>query len=154
MSCIFGNNRDIFFPKLNQNLNLISLSDIAIKYLEFKGYEAYLCKNEEEARFLAKKLPNTGKWPCLFTISDTTGEKEFEEFYTKREVLDMEKFCNIGIIENKGEFDQDLLDHFNNKIDFLKSENTWNKKQIIDLFIATIPNFNYRDIGKYLDSKM
>ena len=154
MSCIIGENRDIFFPKLNQNLNLISLSDIAKKYLQMKGYEPYLCKDEEEARYLAKKLPDEGKWPCLFTVSDTTGEKTYEEFYTENEILDMEKFNNIGIIENKGEFDQDLLHQFSIRIDALKCKKIWNKQQIIDLFMATIPNFNYRDIGKYLDSKM
>ena len=61
-----------------------------------KGYEPYLCKDEEEARYLVKKLPDEGKWPCLFTVSDTTGEKAYEEFYTENEVLDMEKFNNIG----------------------------------------------------------
>ncbi|HIP13949.1 MAG TPA: NAD-dependent epimerase/dehydratase family protein, partial [Sulfurimonas autotrophica] len=45
MSCIFGENRDIFFPKLSQDLDLISFADIAIKYLQEKGYEPYLCKD-------------------------------------------------------------------------------------------------------------
>lgn len=80
MSCIFGENRDIFFPKLNENLHLISFADIAVKYLNSLGYEPYLCKDEDEARELAKTLPEEGKYPCLFTSSDTTGEKDFEEF--------------------------------------------------------------------------
>mgnify|MGYP002700199160 CR=1 FL=1 len=47
MSCIFGKNRDIFFPKLSKKLDLISFSDIAVKYLKDLGYEPYLCENEE-----------------------------------------------------------------------------------------------------------
>ena len=31
-------------------------------------------------------LPEQGMWPCLFTESDTTGEKDFEEFFTDKEV--------------------------------------------------------------------
>ena len=34
MSCIFGENRDIFFPKLSESLHLITFSEIAIKYLK------------------------------------------------------------------------------------------------------------------------
>jgi len=50
MSCIFGQNRDIFFPKLSEDLHLISFADIAVKYLEDFGYEPYICKSEDEAR--------------------------------------------------------------------------------------------------------
>ena len=87
MSCIFGENRDIFFPKLSEDLHLISFADIAVKYLKAKGYEPYLCKDEDEARELAETLPKEGKWPCLFTSSDTTGEKDFEEFFTENETV-------------------------------------------------------------------
>jgi FlaA1/EpsC-like NDP-sugar epimerase len=79
MSCIFGENRDIFFPKLSEALHLISFAEIAVKYLKQIGYEPYLCSTEDEARILAETLPGKGKWPCLFTDSDTTGEKDFEE---------------------------------------------------------------------------
>ena len=44
MSCIFGENRDIFFPKLSENLHLISFADIAVRYLKDLGYEPHLCR--------------------------------------------------------------------------------------------------------------
>ncbi len=66
MSCIFGNNGDIFFPKITDSFNLISFYDVAIKYLAHLGYEAYECDSEDEARELIKTLPQDGKWPCLF----------------------------------------------------------------------------------------
>jgi FlaA1/EpsC-like NDP-sugar epimerase len=50
MSCIFGENRDIFFPKLSEQLHLITFAEIAEKYLKQKGLEPYLCQTEEEAR--------------------------------------------------------------------------------------------------------
>ena len=154
MSCIFGNNRDIFFPKLSESLHLISFADIAVKYLKNLGYEPCLCKSEDEARELIKTLPNQGKWPCLFTGSDTTGEKDFEEFFTINETLDMERFKNVGVIKNEAIFDPTLVSEFEQAILELKSLRAWTKSQIVELFLKMIPEFAHLETGKYLDSKM
>ncbi len=154
MSCIFGENRDIFFPKLSEELNLITFSDIAIKYLEQLGYEPYLCESEDEARALAKTLPKEGKYPCLFTKSDTTGEKDFEEFFTENETLDMDKFINLGIIKNELDFDEEKLNSFENRIKELKNSMSWTKKDILEEFLKLLPNFGHKETGKYLDEKM
>jgi len=154
MSCIFGENRDIFFPKLSESLHLISFADIAIKYLNDKGFEPYLCETEDEARELIKILPEQGKWPCLFTKSDTTGEKDFEEFYTDKEALDMDRFENLGVIKNEPEYNENQLNNFKDTISQLKSGMSWDKKSIVDEFFKMIPKFGYYDNGKYLDGKM
>ena len=154
MSCIFGGNRDIFFPKLSEALHLISFADIAVKYLEQRGYEPHLCESEDEARELAKTLPSQGKWPCLFTSSDTTGEKDFEEFFTDKETLDMERFANLGIIKNDPLYQQELLNLFESTIGQMKSDREWSKEQIVELFFTMIPDFGHKETGKYLDSKM
>ena len=154
MSCIFGENRDIFFPKLSEDLHLISFADIAIKYLEDKGYGPYLCDSEDEARALAKTLPQEGKWPCFFTSSDTTGEKDFEEFFTDNETLDMETFHNLGIIKNDILFDDALLTSFEATIKDFKSSLSWKKEDIVKQFFKMIPDFGHKETGKYLDGKM
>lgn len=154
MSCIFGENRDIFFPKLDDALHLISFADIAVKYLKEMGYEPYLCKDENEARAMAKVLPDEGKYPCLFTSSDTTGEKDFEEFYTDKEILDMNEFRNLGIIKNEPLYDDNLLNNFTNNINMLKKSLVYSKENIVKEFFKLLPDFNYEDKGKYLDGKM
>ena len=154
MSCIFGDNRDIFFPKLSEELHLISFADIAVKYLEQKGLEPVLCHDEDEARELAKTLPEQGKWPCLFTNSDTTGEKDFEEFYTDQEVLDMDRFNNLGIIKNEAAYDEALLDEFEERISLMKKNLAWSKDDLVQMFFRMIPGFGHKETGKYLDSKM
>lgn len=154
MSCVFGENRDIFFPKLSENLHLITFAEIAVKYLAEIGYEPYLCKDEEEARELVHTLPQEGKWPCLFTSSDTTGEKDFEEFFTDKETLDMDRFENLGVIKNELNMEEDKLNLFETKINELKVARKWNKEQIVDLFFTMIPDFGHKETGKYLDSKM
>lgn len=154
MSCVFGDNRDIFFPKLNENLDLISFADIAVKYLAEIGYEPYLCESEEEARNSAEELIRQKKWPCLFTGSDTTGEKDFEEFFTEKEILDMNRFDNLGIIKNDLDFDNAKLESFTRSISGMKENLAWNKDEIVSLFYDMIPNFGHKETGKYLDSKM
>lgn len=154
MSCIFGENRDIFFPKLSEALHLITFADIAVKYLEQRGYEPYLCESEEEARELAKNLPAQGKWPCLFTSSDTTGEKDFEEFFTDKETLDMARFQNLGVIKNEPVYQKELLALFEQEIATYKKEKAWTKEHIVELFHKMIPDFGHKETGKYLDSKM
>ncbi|PST87767.1 UDP-N-acetylglucosamine 4,6-dehydratase [Photobacterium iliopiscarium] len=154
MSCVFGENRDIFFPKLSEALHLITFADIAVKYLKSRGFEPYLCENEDEARELAHSLPEKGLWPCLFTPSDTTGEKDFEEFFTDNECLDMEKFDNLGIIKNDALFDEKLLTRFEQIISQYKQDQVWTKDDIVKLFFEMLPNFGHKEVGKYLDSKM
>ena len=154
MSCIFGENRDIFFPKLSETLHLISFADIALKYLKQLGYEPHLCDSEDEARVLAKTIPDEGKWPCFFTDSNTTGEKDFEEFFTDNEILDMQRFVNLGVIKNEAVFDAELIELFESEIALMKSSEQWNKEQIVDLFYKMIPDFGHKETGKYLDSKM
>jgi FlaA1/EpsC-like NDP-sugar epimerase len=154
MSCIFGENRDIFFPKLSEALHLITFADIAIKYLENLGFKPYWCESEDEARALTATLPNQGQWPCLFTASDTTGEKDFEEFFTENERLDMQRFHNLGVIKNEPIYDESKLQHFTETMDRMKAARKWNKDQIVELFFEMIPNFGHKETGKYLDGKM
>ena len=154
MSCIFGENRDIFFPKLNENLHLITFSKIAQNYVYAKGLEPFLCDTEDEAREKINELDLTKQWPCLFTKSDTTGEKEFEEFFTKNETLDMNQFKNLGIIKNNAKNYDAPIDYFSNTIQQMLKEKQWTKQQIVDLFNYMIPDFKHIETGKYLDSKM
>lgn len=154
MSTIFGENRDVFFPKLSENLHLITFAEIAVKYLKDIGFEPYLCNSEEEARELTKTLPDQKKWPCYFTASDTTGEKDFEEFFTEEEVLDLNRFENLGIIKNELNYNEDLLNEFSTTILDCRNKGVWEKQLIVDLFNKLIPNFDHKEIGKYLDAKM
>ncbi len=153
MSCIFGENRDIFFPKLSADLNLITFSEIAERYLADKGLTPLICETEDEARERAQQ-DNKKQWPCLFTKSDTTGEKDFEEFFTDAETIDMQRFHNLGVIKNELDFDQEKIEVFTNKINLFLRNKKWDRKAIIDLFNDMLPDFGHKETGKYLDSKM
>jgi len=154
LSGLLGNNREIFFPKLSPELNLISFDQIAIKYLHQLDYEPVIFKTEEEARRTVKDLSKKGKWPCYFSKSDTTGEKDFEEFYTDNEILDLNRFVNIGVIKSVLELDKENLNYFLKEIENIKMQNRWDKEKIVILFNKMIPNFMHLETNKYLDDKM
>jgi len=154
LSGLFGENRDIFFPKLNKNLHLISFSEIAARFLKERGYKPFQCESEDEARDRAEELVAKKWWPCYFFKSDTTGEKDFEEFFTDKEELDMNRFDSVGIIRNKPDFDEAKLDEFMNGIDVLRAKATWNKDEIVNLYFGLLPEFAHKETGKYLDQRM
>jgi FlaA1/EpsC-like NDP-sugar epimerase len=154
MSGLLGGNRDIFFPKLNEHLDLITFSNIAERYLRDLGYEPHHCKSEEEARVCASSLIAEKQWPCYFFESDTTGEKDFEEFFTDKENLDMDQFIGVGIIKNKPIYDSAKLDLFLSRVEALKESGSWDKQAIVDLFFDLLPAFTHKETGKYLDQRM
>ncbi|RJQ78890.1 MAG: NAD-dependent epimerase/dehydratase family protein [Desulfobacteraceae bacterium] len=154
MSCLLGKNRDIFFPKLSEKLHLITFSEIAVKFLEGIGFEAFPCATEDEARARVEELASRKKWPCYFFTSDTTGEKDFEEFYTGQEKLDMQRFTSIGVIKNDPIFNEGLLNEFKAGISSLQSKGSWTKEDLVGLFNMMLPEFHHKETGKYLDQKM
>jgi hypothetical protein len=89
-----------------------------------------------------------------FFSSDTTGEKDFEEFYTDNETLDMDRFQNLGVIKNQPLFDQARLEHFETRIRSLRSAGSWSRGALIDLFNQMIPEFNHKETGKFQDGRM
>jgi len=156
LSGLLGENRDIFFPKLSEKLHLITFSEIAKSYLKERGYKPYECQSEKEARDRAEELIAKKCWPCYFFTSDTTGEKDFEEFFTDKEDLDMNRFETVGIIKNQPIFDETKLDEFMVGIDFLRKKGTWTKEDIIRLYFGILPEFSHthKETGKYLDQRM
>lgn len=154
MSCLLGDNKDIFFPKLREELHLITFAEIAVKYLRELGYEAYECSSEDEARELVKTLPARGKWPCYFTKSDTTGEKDFEEFFMEGEILDLARFENLGIVKSSLPYEEEKLDWFLDEIHGLLERKQWSKANLVSIFHELLPAFDHKETGKYLDAKM
>ncbi len=154
MSCLLGDNRDIFFPKLTDALRLTHFSDIAVRFLAQLGYEPHECASEDEARARAAELIAKRRWPCYFFRSDTTGEKDFEEFFTDRETVDTNRFTSIAAIKNEPVFDPERLDHFTARISDLRKHGTWTKAEIVELFNGMIPEFKHLETGKYLDGRM
>ena len=154
LSALLGDSRDIFFPKLSAELNLITFSDIAGRFLETRGYRPKVYQSEEEARQAVATCREKGQWPCYFFKSDTTGEKDFEEFFTETEKIDLDQFESIGIVKNGARADDAHLDAFIENINRLRHQGVWAKQEVVDLFMDLLPEFHHLETGKYLDGRM
>jgi FlaA1/EpsC-like NDP-sugar epimerase len=154
MSALLGANREIFFPKLSEELNMITFSEIAVRFLQQHGYEAVVCATEDEAREKVMELKAKKQWPCYFSASDTTGEKEYEEFYIEEEEVDLKRFKSLGIVKNTAMAPKTTLEHFLTEIQRMKKAGSWTRNQLINLFQELLPGFTHYEKGKFLDEKM
>ena len=154
MSCLFGENRDIFFPKLIEELHETNFADIARRFLAIKGFEPYECNSEEEAREKSSELIQKGKWPCYFFKSDTTGEKNLEEFYTQDEDIDISLFEDIGVVKTKLLYDDTKLKNFENSFRNWQVSEKRNKNDLVSIFQDCLPEFSHSEKGKFLDQRM
>jgi FlaA1/EpsC-like NDP-sugar epimerase len=153
-SALLGKNRDIFYPKLSANLHQTTFSEIAKRYLKQRGFKPIVCSSESEARDQIIELEKNKEWPCYFFDSDTTGEKDFEEFTTIDEVVDVDKFLDLGIIKQSPSVDWGKTQNFVKSLSELRSRGDWTTSDIIQLMTTVVQNFNHKDAGKFLDEKM
>lgn len=157
MSTVFGEHKDIFFPKeKDEELKLTDFPSIARKFLASMGYEAYEVDSEEEARSRVGELAADKKWPCYFFNSDTSGEKPFEEFYSEEDIVNWDRFNDIGIVKWKGQVDNifERAQSFLNKYHELRHKNTWHRDEVIEMIKTACPTLSYVDTGKFLSGRM
>lgn len=154
LSTLLGENLDIFFPKLTETLNEATFKDMAIDFLESKGFEAFECASEEEARKRCAELIAQKKWPCYFFESDTSGEKSFEEFYTSNEEVVLNKFEGVGIVKLSRNIDLERLNAFETSLSDWRESGSWDRDTLIEILKKAVPEFQHVEKGKNLDQRM
>jgi len=155
MASIMGEPGDIFFPKLDEERDMIPFDRIAINLLKYIGLEADYCKTEEEARRKALLLNDkSNPYPIYFFGSDTSGEKSYEEFYTENENPDMDTFIKLGVIKNSKSRSINEIDDIIHKLHKLFESKKLTKAAVVGILKAYLPNFEHIETGKGLDSKM
>ena len=154
LSCILGENRDIFFPKL-ENAQMMTFDGIGTELLKVHGYEVLKCTSDEEAIEKAEELKNGGRlYPVHYSVSNTSGEKTFEEFVTDTEITDMNRFLSLGVITGKQVPDKGRIETLFKELnaEFEKQDAT--KEEVIRIMKEYLPKFEHIEKGKSLDSKM
>ena len=155
IACVMGETGDIFFPKLDENKDMIPFDQIAINLLNHIGLEPDYCNSEKEAKEKALLLnKNSEKYPIFLFESDTSGEKSFEEFYTVNETLDLGSFDELGVIKNSSLNGTNKIDKVFSDIKDLFLVEDFNKNDLVNLLKKHLPNFNHIETGKHLDQKM
>lgn len=159
LACILGENREIFFPKLKE-AQMKTFDKIAEDLLYEYGYKAFYCSTEKEAIDKSIELQHKNivngkmKYPVFFSVSDTSGEKGYEEFYTRDEDIDMSRFCELGVIINKKRKAANEVDGFLENLKQAFKKDIITKKEIVELITDYLPEFKHIETGKSLDSKM
>ena len=154
MANILGNNREIFFPKLGKE-KMMTFSTIADAFVKSLGYTPYRCGSEEEAKLFASEMTSgTKEYPVYYFQSDTTGEKDFEEFYTKGEQVNMNRFDSLGVIENYKCKQTNELEIYFNSLTNLLDKTDITKADIVNSLKSFVPNFEHEEKGRNLDQKM
>ncbi len=154
LACILGKSGEIFFPKLDEN-QMVTFSSICDKFIESLGYEKKEFDNDEAAKKYAAEMPyDTKVWPVVYSKSDTTGEKSFEEFYVPGEKLNMYRFKSLGVIEDVKKRPLKEVNAFFNELEVLFAQPDFTKAKIVDALESFLPSFHHEEKGKNLDQKM
>ena len=153
LSCILGENRAIFFPKLEE-AQMMTFDAIGTALLKEYGYEVLQCASDAEAIEKAEDLKKGSKfYPVHYSGSDTSGEKPFEEFVTETETADMDRFASLGVITGKQIPDKGRVEKLFAELNAaFETETT--KEEVVRILKDYLPNFEHIETGKSLDSKM
>ena len=100
-------------------------------------------------------MPDDSKvWPVVYSKSDTTGEKSFEEFYVSGEKVNMKRFQSLGVIEDVKKRSLFEVDAFFKQLESIFAKPIFTKDEIVKALEAFLPSFKHEEKGKNLDQKM
>lgn len=154
LSCILGENREIFFPKLEE-AQMMTFDAIGTELLKSYGYEVLQCSSDAEAIEKAEELKKGSKfYPVHYTVSDTSGEKTYEEFVTDTETADMVRFSSLGVITGKMIPDKDKIEELFKALNEAFEQQETTKEEVVAIMKGYLPNFEHMETGRSLDSKM
>lgn len=154
LACILGNTGEIYFPKLKLE-QMMTFSDMATSLLNNLGYQPYFCNSDEEAIQEAKKLtPESNKYPVHYSKSDTTGEKPYEEFFTSTESVNLDIYESLGVVSVNNFKTKTDIDNLFYQFEKLFQSKDVTKAEIVTLMKNFLQNFDHKEEGKTLDSKM
>lgn len=154
LACMLGENREIFFPKLEQE-QMMTFDKIATNLLHEQGFEVLECVSDKEAIEKAEELQHGSKWyPVHYSKSNTSGEKSYEEFYTETENVDLKRLQTLGIVIEKQVPDKEKVQILFEKLFRAFETSITTKEDIVAILKEYLPNFEHIETGKSLDSKM
>lgn len=155
LGCFLGGNREIFYPKLDADADMLSFADIARTVLRHRGYEPMESASEEEALRAAANMPaDPTRWPCYFSGSDTAGEKPFEEFVDPRESTDETRYERCGVVTSPIDHGVEPVRQATNQIRTASARGHWTKSELADAVRTAVPELDHVESDRNLDQKM
>lgn len=154
LACILGENGEIFFPKLGEE-KMRTFSSICTDFLKELGFTPHECRDDEEAKQMASSMkPGDREYPVVYFRSDTTGEKDFEEFWVEGESRDMERFSSLGVILPGERRPKAEVENFLVRLQEVFDRPDFTKAEVVECLREFLPNFEHEEKGRNLDQKM
>ena len=94
------------------------------------------------------------EYPVYFSKSNTSGEKEYEEFYIESESIDENRYKSLGVIINKENVSTKKVEELFKLFEDAFSNENVTKDDIIKIIKSYLPEFMHIEKGKSLDEKM
>ena len=132
----------VFFKDITHQL--ISELDKTIK----------ICSSEDEAKKLLSITKESSEYPVYYFDTDTSGEKHYEEFYSEKDSINLSRFQNLGVINNRSNKSIATINKIVEELRFKFQEENYEKDDIIELLNKYLPDFSHSETGKSLDQKM
>ena len=161
LACILGNGGEVFFPNLGEG-QMLTFSSICDDFIKAEGFDKDMCASDEEAKKKASALDyqlstvncQLWKYPVRYFLSDTTGEKAYEEFYVPGEKIDMQRFQALGVVEQTTRHNMDDVNKFFDNLEDIFAKEDFTKADVVEAIKEFLPNFQHEETGKNLDQKM
>ncbi len=153
LACFLGEDRQVFFPRLSAAEHLIGFPAIAEALLADRGLKPLVCTSEREAQQLCSHGRPPGYWPCVFSPSNTSGEKMEEEFFRKDDLIDVVSFQAAGVAHERAA-SPDSIQTFLAAIAHIRAEPRWRKDDVFAVIKAAVPELDHAEHGFHLDQKM
>ena len=141
----------LLVPTLSPERDLVTFTAIAEQTLAAHGKRPQWCRTEAEA--LAAARGDT--WPVLVTTSDTSGEKDIEEFVGRDETaLPVAGCASVQAISGSS-VDISAFSRFLSLIEHACTTGDLPAKTaLVSALVAVVPGLAHTETGRSLDSKM
>jgi FlaA1/EpsC-like NDP-sugar epimerase len=149
-----GQNAEIFVPRLDPTRDSLLLDEAARRVLAFRGLETVPCASEAAAKsspLLVQTAPRG--WPCVFSPSDTSGEKDHEELLYADEAIDASRFDAINVVRSAPSPCERLAEA-RQAIEAIASQDRWPKASIVHAIRHAVPELRHLELNRSLDNKL
>ena len=154
LACILGRPGEVFFPKLGED-QMLTFSSICDDFVKAEGFTKKECASDADAKQYAAAMDyDSETYPVVYFKSDTTGEKAYEEFYVPGEIINMDRFKALGVVEETTRRPMPEVNAFFDKLEAIFHKDDFTKAQVVEAIKEFIPNFEHEEKGKNLDQKM
>lgn len=148
---LLGAHNHTYYPTIS-DFKPINFATIATNFVLSMGYKPEIFDTEARARkfdYSANK-----NWPIYLFESNTTGEKDVEQFYSDDDEIVKTRYSEIGALKNTKKNHASNVSEFITNLTNIRERNSWSKSELVKEVNKCISEFEHFETGIYLDDKM